>query len=308
MWQRMKIKKNQNRAYIGFIAPGLILYTLFMIVPIFFAIYYSFFSWNGIGPMEFIGLDNFKKLLFDTRMSRIFFNALGNNIKYLFCVWFIITPVQLVFAYVLYIKIFAHRYLQLMLFLPYVISTSIVGFFVILIFDPNIGALNTILGDLGLASWQSAWLGDPSRSFTIFVIVVIWQCMGAGMMIFYANLKEIPQDLIDASQIDGAGELRRFFNVIIPQLAPSLTTNFVLGTIFALTMFDIPFILGGSQGGVNNSLDFVNMVFYRYAFGGSFFGETSIGFGASISVTMFVFILVILIFQTRVLKKREFDS
>jgi len=281
---------------------------MFMIVPIFFAIFYSFFNWNGIGPMEFIGLDNFRKLLFDPRMSRIFYNALGNNVKYLLCVWFIITPVQLFFAYVLYIKIRAHRYLQLMLFLPYVISTSIVGFFVILIFDPNIGALNKILGSIGLSSWQSAWLGDPSRSFTIFVVVVIWQCMGAGMMIFYANLKEVPQDLIDASQIDGAGELRRFFNVILPQLVPSLTTNFVLGTIFALTMFDIPFIIGGSQGGVNNSLDFVNMVFYRYAFGGSYFGETSIGFGASISVTMFVFILIILIFQTKILKKREFDS
>jgi len=304
----MKIKTKQNKAYIGFILPGLILYTMFMIVPIFFAIFYSFFNWNGIGPMEFIGLDNFRKLLFDPRMSRIFYNALGNNVKYLLCVWFIITPVQLFFAYVLYIKIRAHRYLQLMLFLPYVISTSIVGFFVILIFDPNIGALNKILGSIGLSSWQSAWLGDPSRSFTIFVVVVIWQCMGAGMMIFYANLKEVPQDLIDASQIDGAGELRRFFNVILPQLVPSLTTNFVLGTIFALTMFDIPFIIGGSQGGVNNSLDFVNMVFYRYAFGGSYFGETSIGFGASISVTMFVFILIILIFQTKILKKREFDS
>lgn len=308
MWQLMKIKTKQNKAYIGFILPGLILYTMFMIVPIFFAIFYSFFNWNGIGPMEFIGLDNFRKLLFDPRMSRIFYNALGNNVKYLLCVWFIITPVQLFFAYVLYIKIRAHRYLQLMLFLPYVISTSIVGFFVILIFDPNIGALNKILGSIGLSSWQSAWLGDPSRSFTIFVVVVIWQCMGAGMMIFYANLKEVPQDLIDASQIDGAGELRRFFNVILPQLVPSLTTNFVLGTIFALTMFDIPFIIGGSQGGVNNSLDFVNMVFYRYAFGGSYFGETSIGFGASISVTMFVFILIILIFQTKILKKREFDS
>jgi len=308
VWQLMKIKTKQNKAYIGFILPGLILYTMFMIVPIFFAIFYSFFNWNGIGPMEFIGLDNFRKLLFDPRMSRIFYNALGNNVKYLLCVWFIITPVQLFFAYVLYIKIRAHRYLQLMLFLPYVISTSIVGFFVILIFDPNIGALNKILGSIGLSSWQSAWLGDPSRSFTIFVVVVIWQCMGAGMMIFYANLKEVPQDLIDASQIDGAGELRRFFNVILPQLVPSLTTNFVLGTIFALTMFDIPFIIGGSQGGVNNSLDFVNMVFYRYAFGGSYFGETSIGFGASISVTMFVFILIILIFQTKILKKREFDS
>ena len=95
----------KNRAYLGFITPGFILYTLFMIIPIVFAMYYSFFEWNGIGPMKFIGLGNFQKLLGGGRMSRIFFNALGNNIKYLICVLLIITPLQIFFAYVLFIKI-----------------------------------------------------------------------------------------------------------------------------------------------------------------------------------------------------------
>ena len=123
----------KNRAYLGFITPGFILYTLFMIIPIVFAMYYSFFEWNGIGPMKFIGLGNFQKLLGGGRMSRIFFNALGNNIKYLICVLLIITPLQIFFAYLLFIKIKGHRYIQFMLFLPYVISTSIVGFFALIL-------------------------------------------------------------------------------------------------------------------------------------------------------------------------------
>ncbi len=297
----------KDRSYIGFITPGFILYTLFMIVPILCAMYYSFFNWNGIGDMKFIGLDNFKNLLFGQRMSRIFFNALGNNFKYLLCVLLIITPIQIFFAYVLNLKIRCYKYLQLMLFLPYVISTSIVGFFATLVFDPNIGILNTFYGAIGLDSFKSAWLGNPNLAFKLFVGVVIWQCIGAGMMIFYANMKEIPESLIEASVIDGAGEMRKFFNVVLPQLTSSLSTNITLGVIFALTMFDIPFMLGGPQGGVNNSIDFVNMVFYRYAFGGAYFGETSLGFGSSISVTMFIIIMAVSFIVSKLLKKSKFD-
>ena len=296
----------KSKAFLGFLLPGLLVYTVFMIVPIACAMYYSLFNWNGIGPMEFVGLENFKTLLFAPRMSKIFFNALGNNLKYLVCVWLIITPVQIFFAYMLHLKIPAYRWIRMMLFLPYVISTSIVGFFSTIVFDPNIGLLNSILKALGMP--QQAWLGDPKMSFAILVIVVIWQCIGSGMMIFYANMQEVNRDTIEAATIDGASQWTMFWRVVLPQCTSSLTTNFVLGTIFALTIFDIPFMLGGPQGGVNNTIDFVNMVFYRYAFGGAFFGETSLGFGSAISVTMFLFILVVAVVQGKVLKRFEFES
>lgn len=295
----------KSKAYIGFILPGFLLYTIFMIVPIVFSMYYSFFDWNGIGAMKFVGLNNYQTLLFTPRMSKIFFNALFNNLKYLLSVWFIITPVQIFFAYMLHIKIPAHKWIRLMLFLPYVISTAIVAFFSIIVFDPNIGLLNSMASFFGITG--KAWLGDPNMAFKLFVGVVIWQSIGSGMMIFYANMQEVPKDTIEASIIDGVGEWRKFWNVILPQCTSSLTTNIVLGTIFGLTIFDIPFLLGGPQGGTNNTLDFVNMVFYRYAFGGSYFGETSLGFGSSISVTMFLMILVATLVQLKVLKSFEYD-
>lgn len=296
----------KSKAYLGFITPGLILYTVFMIVPIVCAMYYSFFEWNGVGPMKCIGLANFQKLLGGGRMSRIFFNALGNNMKYLGCVLLIITPLQIFFAYILFIRIKAHRYLQFMLFLPYVISTSIVGFFAMMVFDPNIGLLNTIFGTLGIS--KSAWLGNPNLSFKLFVIVVIWACIGNGMMIFNANMKEIDESVLEAAIIDGCNERQKFFQVVLPQLHSSISTVITLSTIYALTMFDIPFMLGGVQGGVNNSIDFVNMVFYRYAFGGTYFGETSLGFGSSISVTMFLIILIISLITRSVLQRHEKEA
>ena len=296
----------KKRAYIGFITPAFILYTIFMIVPIICAIYYSFFEWNGIGKMKFLGFQNYINLLGGSRISKVFYNGLFNNFKYYLCVLLIITPIQIFFAYMIYIKIPAHKYIQCMLFLPYVISTTIVGFFATMLFDPNIGLLNTLLKKIGLGQYQSAWIGEPNLIFKIFIIVIIWACIGSGMMIIYANMQEIPTSIIEACIIDGANEFQKFFRVVLPMLTSSLQTVLTLAGIFALTMFDIPFMLGGPSGGVNNKLDFVNMVFYRTAFGGTYFGETSLGLGASISVTMFVIILILYFITVKILKRLEY--
>lgn len=295
----------KKKAYIGFLAPGFIIYTIFMIVPFVFAVYYSFNEWSGIGPKMFVGLDNYIKLFTNKRVSAAFFNALLNNMKYLLCVLFIVTPLQLFFSYMLYIKIRFHKYIRFMIFLPYVISTSIVGFFAIELFDPNVGILNEIISTLFGKAHELAWLGDTNLVFKIFVAVIIWQCIGSGMMIFYADMQSISEDVVEASIIDGTGDWNRFWHVILPMLTSSLQTNITLSVIYALTMFDLPYILVGPQGGVGNKLDFMNMVFYRYAFGGTFFGETSIGFGSAISVVMFLIILMFTLVTKKLLKKIE---
>ena len=289
-----------------FIAPGFLLYTIFMMIPLAFAFYYSFFDWSGIGPMKFVGLTNFTKLFTSPRVSATFFSALGNNFKYLACVLLVITPIQIFFAYVLYIKIRFHKYIRFMLFLPYVISTSIVGFFAIVLFDPNVGALNEVIGTLFGKSHELAWLGDPNLVFKIFVGVIIWQCIGSGMMIFYANMQEISQEIVEASVIDGCGEWKRFWRVVLPMLTSSLKTNITLSVIYAMTMFDLPYVLVGPQGGATGKLDFMNMVFYRFAFGGIYFGETSIGFGSAISVVMFVIIFILTLVTKKLLKKLDY--
>ena len=135
----------KSKPQIGFILPGFLIYTIFAIIPIFSAMYYSFFEWPGIGEKTFVGLDNFITLFTDETVAPIFYNALFNNLKYILCIWFVITPVQFILAYILFIKIRGAQYFKLMLFLPYVISSTIIGFFTTLIFDPNIGSLNAVI-------------------------------------------------------------------------------------------------------------------------------------------------------------------
>lgn len=238
----------RSRAPIFFIAPGFLVYTFFMIVPLFVAMYFSLFKWAGVGDMTFVGLANFRTIFRDPRMSKTFFNALANNAMYMAIAVCVFVPLQTLMAYLIHIRIPGARTFRLLMFLPYVISSSIIGFFSLLVFDPNIGLLNKLLTGVGLGAFVSAWFGDASKAFPLLVSIIGWQGIGVGMVIILANMKSIPAEVIEASVIDGAGGWVRFWRVELSFLRPSLINVIVLSSIFALTQFDLPFIVGGGDG------------------------------------------------------------
>lgn len=295
------MKKNRN--YLFFITPALIFYTIFIIVPIVCVLALGFTDWSGMGDISFVGLKNFVTIFTDSRFTPTFFNAIKNNLKYLFCVWLIITPFQYLIAYVLFIKIPKYKYIKFMVFLPYVISSTIVSFFATLIFDPNIGFLNDFLSAIGLQ--PGAWFGDPQWAFKLLILLVIWQGSGSGIMIFYSNFMDISQDVMEACRVDGCTEVQRFWHILLPLSLPSCASIITMSTIWALAVFDLPYILGGINGGVKGSLDFANTVFYRYTFGSGLNGKQDYGFGAAICVIMFLVMLLITFAQNKILKKFE---
>ena len=299
-------KKKKNRNYLFFITPALILYTIFIALPIVIVFFLGLTDWSGMGELHFVGLKNFISIFTDPRFAPEFFNALKNNLKYLLCVWLIITPFQYLVAYLLYIKIPAKKYIQFMVFLPYVISSTIVSFFATLIFNPNIGFLNEFLAKLGMP--PGAWFGDEKWAFKLLIILILWQSAGSGIMIFYSNFMDISQDVMEASRIDGCTEPQRFWHILLPLSLPSCASNITMSTIWALAIFDMPYILGGINGGINGSLDFANIVFYRYTFGSGLNGKSDLGFGASIVVVMFIVMMLVTFIQNRVLAKFEYDN
>jgi len=292
--------------HLFFIMPGFVMYTIFIVVPILFVFYLSLFEWSGLGDMVFVGLNNFRNILFNERFAPIFWNALGNNFRYLLAVWFIITPIQYILAYLFFIKIPFYKYSKLMVFLPFVISSTIVSFFATMIFNPNIGIMNRILELVGLE--PSAWLGNPNLAFGIFVSLVIWQSAGVGVMIFYTNFMDISQEVMEASKLDGCTERQRFFHILLPLSLPACASIIVMSSIWALAVFDIPFLLGGLHGGVSGTLDFANLVFYRFTFGNVLNGRSELGFGAAISVIIFFFMMIIAVVQNKILSKFEYDN
>jgi len=297
------LKTNKNYAY--FILPGFVLYTLFVVFPIICVLFLGFTDWSGLGEMHLVGLKNYRTIFADSRFFPVFFNAVGNNLKYLICVWFIITPLQYVIAYALYMRIPCRNYLRFMLFLPYVISTTIVSFFAMLIFNPIFGFLNEFLTKVGLET--GSWFGDPAWAFKLLILLVFWQGSGTGIMIFYSNFLDMPKEVLEASRIDGCTEKQKFFRIILPLSLPSCASIITMDTIWALAIFDLPYILGGSNGGVNGCLDFVNTVFYRYTFGSALNGKSDLGFGSSICVVMFLLMLVLSFIQNRILTRFDYN-
>lgn len=282
------------------------MYTLFIIIPIIYVIYLSFFDWNGLTEMHFQGLKNYVMLFTDERIAPDFWHAVGNNMKYLLCIWFIVTPLQFLTAYCFYIKIPAYKYLKFMIFMPYVISSTIVSFFATMIFNPNIGILNKALKAMGLPG--GAWFGDTHWAFKLFIMIVIWQSAGSGMMIFYSNFLDIPKDVLEACSIDGASEWQKFWHILVPLSLPSCASTIIMSTIWALSVFDLPYILVGPTGGVKGVLDFVNMVFYRYTFGSVLNAQSNYGFGAAISTVMLIVIAIVTVIQNKVLSKFEYEN
>ena len=118
------MKKNRN--YLFFITPGFVVYTIFAIIPILYVVYLAFTNYTGMGKADFVGFENFIRIFNDERFTPAFFNSLKNNLKYLLCVWFIITPFQYFLAYFFFIKIPAYKYIKFMVFLPYVISSTVI--------------------------------------------------------------------------------------------------------------------------------------------------------------------------------------
>ena len=298
----------KKHAHVKFILPGFVLYTCFIIIPIIYVFYLSFFKWSGLGPKEFVAFENFKTIFTDAKFSPIFFKAFLNNIKYLACVWLIITPIQYLIAYLFFIEIPAHKYLRFMIFMPYVISSTIVGFFATMIFNPNIGFLNKFLEAVGLGNYQGAWFGDPKWAFKLMIFLIIWQSSASGTMIFYSNFLDISKDVMEACRIDGCSEWQRFLYILVPLSLPSCASIITMSTIWALALFDMPFLLGGQNGGISGSLDFANLVFYRYTFGSTMNGKSEMGFGASICVVMFIAMMLVTLFQNKILKKFEYEN
>lgn len=301
-----KRNKKKNRNYLLFITPAFIMYTFFVALPIVIVLFLGFTDWSGLGQIRFVGLQNFRTIFTDRQFSPEFFNALKNNFKYLVCVWLIITPFQYLIAYLLFIKIPAYKYIKFIIFMPYVISTTIVSFFAILIFNPNIGFLNTFLEQIGMR--PGAWFGDPNWAFKLMILLIIWQSAGSGIIIIYSNFLDIPKDIMDASRIDGCGEWQRFSNILFPLSLPSCASIIMMSTIWALAIFDMPFILGGFNGGVNGSLDFANIVFYRYTFGTGLHGKSDLGFGAAIVLVMFILMMTVTWIQSKILKRFEYEN
>lgn len=299
-----------KKPYLWFILPGFILYSIFVIYPIFSAAQLSLFPSNGFGAKVFVGFDNYIELFTNSELKRQFLNALKNNVILVVLNVGLLIPVQLYFAYVIYTRVKGYRIFQTMIFAPQFITTSVIVFLATLVFDQNIGIFNELLNIIGLGEYARNWLGIPGYEVITLFIINAWAGVGFSMIYFVAAMKMLSDEVMEASYLDGAGYWRRFFSVIIPQIRSSIVNIAMISYIAAMTLFDFSYLLGGVSGGINNSMDVMTLFFYRITFGtngamGGSVSTNSVGMGTTIACVMFAIIFVVALIQLRLTYKEE---
>jgi raffinose/stachyose/melibiose transport system permease protein len=187
--------------------------------------------------------------------------------------------------------------LRVLIFAPVVITSIAVGFLWKNLFNPA-GGINEILKSIGLGSWGQNWLGDPNVAIGAIVCVAIWQFVGYSMVIFLAGLQGIPNELLEAAAIDGAGPIRRFWSVVRPMLAPAITVNVMLSIISGLKMFDQVFAM--TQGGPGGATNTISTLIYSNAFS---LGRFS--YGAALAVVLTIFVALVSAIQYWLLNRKE---
>ncbi len=261
----------------AFLAVPLIMYLVWVIIPIGRTFYYSLSDWDGLSKnVEFIGLENFKTLFND----RIFTTALMNNIKWFIFFIIIPVPVGLGFAMLLDMKFKGSKLFKTLVYLPMTLSFVVIGTMWSWIYEPQYGALNSFLDAMGLDFLITPWLSDPEVVTFSLIFAAIWRQIPYMMVLFLAGLKNVSKDQVEAAIVDGANSWQRFWNVILPALKPSMIVAITVSIIDSLRAFDIVFVM--TKGGPFHSSTVLANFMYLEAF-----NNYRMGYGSAIAVIQF---------------------
>ena len=284
-----------DRTALAFIAPALILYVLFIIVPTVSSVYYSFTSWDGISPdVKFIGLANYKEIFTSARFG----NALKNTI----ILTVFISILENAFALALAVLVdnirWGKNFFRSAFYIPVLISGIVSGFIWKIMYNYNFGAINSILTQIGLGDFRQDWLGNTALTLIMIGVVLVWKGAGYYMIIYLASLQSVSTDVIEAAEIDGASPWQRFRMITIPLISGAFTINFTLSLINGLKVFDqINVMTDGGPGFTSETL-----VYLLYKVG---FTEGRQGFGTAVGIVLPSTCTILNTIQQKLLRSRE---
>jgi multiple sugar transport system permease protein len=282
--------------------PGLILLTLFVVIPFFTAIYLSFFNvdFNMVQGPQFWGFEQYRRILVDPVTSPIFYKALMNNMTFALIVVPAQTGLAVLLAVMLNAKLRGIAFFRTFFFMPVVFPMSLVAIIWALMFSrDSLGMLNGLLNLFSFGYIQPIdWLGDPNIALLSVALLSIWAGVGFQMVIVLAGLQEIPVELYEAASLDRANRWQRFWNVTIPGLRNTLIFVTIITTIFSLRLFDQVFIL--TKGG---PIDATQTVMYQAVT--SAFIEGNVGRASAITVIFVLIIIAITLVQRLVLRQNR---
>jgi len=274
-----------------FLAPAVLIYTVFSAWPLADTLRLSLYATDEAGHAHFAGLSNFQTLLFDERWFASFGNALANNVEFFVIHSLVQNPIALLLAALLSLKgVRGATAYRTVLFLPTLLSVVVIGFSWQLILSPLWGVAEKLLGFVGLQDWFGPWLGTEETALPTLALISVWQFVGIPMMLIYAALIAIPEEIIEAATVEGASPWRIFWAIRLPLILPTLGLVNILTFVGNFNAFDLIYAIKGALAGPNYSTDLLGTLFYR-----TFFGyQSQVGsatMGAALATLMFLVIL-----------------
>jgi arabinosaccharide transport system permease protein len=276
-----------------FISPFFIGYAIFFLYPVLWALYLSFFQQIGIGaPAKWVGLGNYIRLFSDDR----FIKGVVNTTYYAAGSLFLILPAALLLGVVFNMRnLRGSTFFRLFYFTPNITSGVVVAAIFGLVFDTEYGLLNNwLLGPLGLPKIR--WLQDAVYIMPAIIVLGIWRYTGINALYFLAGLQNIPHELNEAAQIDGATRWQAFRHITLPLLRPVILFTVIIAIIGSYNLFGEPFLLVGAEGGPRNAALFVTMYLYLNGF-----RYMKFGYASAIGYALTIIILVLSLIQLRLL-------
>jgi multiple sugar transport system permease protein len=272
--------------------PALVVFVIFMFVPLALTFWYSLHRYSGFGRMTFIGSQNYRDIVDDPT----FWKALLNTGVYTA----LSVPIGIALglgAALLLNKVMPGRTLfRALVYVPVVVSGVASGIIFLRLFDPLLGVLNQIMSSVGLPTVD--WQGNGVAAFASVIIVTTWQGIGFGMVVYLAGLQGIPREMYEAAALDGAVGWKSFRYITWPLLGPTTFFLVVFSIITSFQVFDVVYVL--TRGGPGTSTTF--LVQYAYDQG---FNQRHQGYAAAIGVILYVIVLVLTILQWRLSRRRD---
>lgn len=292
----------------GFLAPGLLVYAVFVISPFVQAFHYSLTDWTGIAPdFHYIGFENFRRLTEDST----FLTAIRNNLLLLAVVPGLTVFLALVFAFLLNVGggassagvkgVRGTGFYKLVFFMPQVLAVPVIAVIWSVIMEPTPnGLINSVLGAVGID--RLGFLANPDLALWCVMWVLVWSSVGFYLVLFNAAMSSVPRDIFEAALMDGAGRLATFVRVTLPLLWDTIQTAWVYLAILALDVYALVAVMTAGPGGPDDSTQVISL---QIAQNGFQFGRA--GYASAMGVVLFVFTLAVAAVMLRVSRRERIE-
>lgn len=291
--------KNSRMAYL-MVTPTVILFLMFCIYPIIHVLFVSFFEYDGMSPMKYIGLYNYQRVLTDAS----WWKTVLNTVEFGLLCPLVQIPISLLLAVVLNGQLKGKNFFRTSLFLPSITSTAIMGIIFSFMFSSYNGIINGILKNLGVAK-QITWLEKEDTAKLIIILFSTWSHVGYYMVLFLAGLQKIPGEVYESAAVDGANSFQSFTKVTVPLLSSSLRTIIMLSILNTMKMFDTVKVI--TNGGPAQGTKVMTMYIYSYYFEPER-GKLQQGYASSLAIYGLIITAIIAVIYLVVSKKASSDK